>query len=157
MFAFNFFSSLLCFNFVYRRAVFFSSRPFIMLSLFQVSRCCDAFFLPPISHHNHVHPLLVPHTHPLPTPSSWMITTIFMFSQVVCEATQCTDANVRKAAYEAIWTIATLYYDRLQAYMQPLFELTLRTIREDQEDVALNAMEFWSSLCDEEVGLFSLL
>ncbi|CAN0342878.1 unnamed protein product, partial [Ectocarpus sp. 12 AP-2014] len=38
--------------------------------------------------------------------------------QVVCEATQCADANVRKAAYEAIWTIATLYYDRLQAYMQ---------------------------------------
>lgn len=37
--------------------------------------------------------------------------------------------------------------------MQPLFELTLRTIREDQEDVALNAMEFWSSLCDEEVRL----
>lgn len=58
---------------------------------------------------------------------------------------------MRKAAYEAIWTIATLYYDRLQAYMQPLFELTLRTIREDQEEVALNAMEFWSSLCDEEV------
>lgn len=76
---------------------------------------------------------------------------------MVCEATQCTDANVRKAAYEAIWTIATLYYDRLQAYMQPLFELTLKTIREDQEDVALNAMEFWSSLCDEEVGFGWLL
>ncbi|CAM9917727.1 unnamed protein product, partial [Laminaria digitata] len=73
--------------------------------------------------------------------------------QVVCEATQCTDSSVRKAAYEAIWTIATLYYDRLQAYMQPLFELTLRTIREDQEDVALNAMEFWSSLCDEELEI----
>lgn len=71
----------------------------------------------------------------------------------MCEATQCEDANVRKAAYEAIWTIATLYYDRLQAYMQTLFELTLKTIREDQEDVALNAMEFWSSLCDEEVGV----
>lgn len=38
--------------------------------------------------------------------------------------------------------------------MQPLFELTLRTIREDEDDVALNAMEFWSSLCDEEVRLF---
>lgn len=37
--------------------------------------------------------------------------------------------------------------------MQPLFELTLRTIREDQEEVALAAMEFWSSLCDEEVGV----
>lgn len=73
---------------------------------------------------------------------------------MVCEATQCADPSVRKAAYEAIWTIATLYYDRLQAYMQPLFELTLRTIREDQEDVALNAMEFWSSLCDEEVGVW---
>ena len=35
--------------------------------------------------------------------------------------------------------------------MQPLFELTLRTIKEDQEEVALAAMEFWSSLCDEEV------
>lgn len=76
---------------------------------------------------------------------------LFPFPQVVCETTQCEDANVRKAAYEAIWTIATLYYDRLQTYMQPLFQLTLRTIREDQEDVALNAMEFWSSLCDEEV------
>lgn len=38
-----------------------------------------------------------------------------------------------------------------QAYMQPLFELTLRTIKEDQEEVALNAIEFWSSLCEEEV------
>ncbi len=73
--------------------------------------------------------------------------------QVVCEATLCSDAGVRKAAYEAIWTIATLYYDRLQAYMKALFDLTLKTIREDQEDVALNAMEFWSSLCDEEVCL----
>lgn len=35
--------------------------------------------------------------------------------------------------------------------MQPLFELTLRTIKEDQEEVALNAIEFWSSLCEEEV------
>lgn len=70
---------------------------------------------------------------------------------MVCETTQCADADVRKAAYEAIWTIATLYYDRLQAYMQTLFELTLKTIREDQDEVALNAMEFWSSLCDEEV------
>ncbi|CAN0340668.1 unnamed protein product, partial [Discosporangium mesarthrocarpum] len=34
--------------------------------------------------------------------------------QVVCEATQCEDATVRMAAYEGIWTIATLYYDRLQ-------------------------------------------
>lgn len=37
-----------------------------------------------------------------------------LHSQVVCETTLCADANVRKAAYEAIWTIATLYYDRLQ-------------------------------------------
>ncbi|CAM9580768.1 unnamed protein product [Ascophyllum nodosum] len=73
--------------------------------------------------------------------------------QVVCETTQCADVEVRKAAYEAIWTIATLYYDRLQAYMQPLFELTLRTIKEDQEEVALAAMEFWSSLCDEELEI----
>lgn len=39
-----------------------------------------------------------------------------------------------------------------QAYMQPLYQLTLHTIQTDQEDVALNAMEFWSSLCDEEVS-----
>lgn len=82
----------------------------------------------------------------------WLLLSLSLH-QVVCEATQCTDPGVRKAAYEAIWTIATLYYDRLQAYMTALFELTLRTIREDQEDVALNAMEFWSSLCDEEVCL----
>lgn len=40
-----------------------------------------------------------------------------VFEQVVCEATQCEDYHVRKAAYEAIWTIATLYYDKLQVIL----------------------------------------
>lgn len=79
-----------------------------------------------------------------------------MILKTICDATQSADVNVRAAAYECIVQIAFQYYDKLQAYMQTLFQLTFTTIRTDEEKVAINAIEFWSTLCEEEMELNDL-
>jgi Karyopherin (importin) beta len=60
---------------------------------------------------------------------------------------------VRAAAYECISQIAFQYYDKLQEYMMTLFQLTTVAIENDEENVALQAIEFWSTLCEEEIDL----
>lgn len=79
-----------------------------------------------------------------------------MIMTTICEATQSADAEVRTAAYECIVQIAFQYYDKLQAYMQTLFQLTFQTIRSDEETVALQAIEFWSTVCEEEIELIEV-
>lgn len=77
--------------------------------------------------------------------------------RVVCEATQCPDVNVRIKAFECIATIAGLYYDKLPQYMDALFQLTATAIRSDDQRVGQQAIEFWSTLCDDEMDLMELL
>eukprot|EP00956_Cyclotella_meneghiniana_P015559 scaffold23871_cov73-Cyclotella_meneghiniana.AAC.2 len=79
-----------------------------------------------------------------------------MIMKTICEATQSPSAEVRTAAYECIVQIAFQYYDKLQAYMQTLFQLTFATIRSDEEMVALQAIEFWSTVCEEEIELIEV-
>lgn len=71
----------------------------------------------------------------------------------ICEATRSQDASVRTAAYECIALVASLYYEKLQDYMTTLYELTTETIRNDKEEVAKAAIEFWSSLAETEQEL----
>ncbi|KAL9179748.1 hypothetical protein ACHAXT_007718 [Thalassiosira profunda] len=79
-----------------------------------------------------------------------------MIMQTICDATTSPAANVRAAAYECIVQIAYQYYDKLQAYMQTIFSLTFATIRSDEEAVALQAIEFWSTLAEEEMELIDV-
>lgn len=76
-----------------------------------------------------------------------------MILTAICEATQSKDSGVRAAAYECIVQIACQYYDKLQDYMVTLFGLTTAAIDGDEEKVALQAIEFWSTLCEEEIDL----
>jgi importin subunit beta-1 len=76
-----------------------------------------------------------------------------MIMQTICEATQSTNVDVRAAAFECIVNIAYLYYDKLSAYMQALFQLTFASIKTDNEKVALQAIEFWCTICEEEINL----
>eukprot|EP00741_Cyanophora_paradoxa_P021338 tig00021348_g20597.t1 len=71
--------------------------------------------------------------------------------QVCCEATLATDPAVRVSAYECLVKIAALYYDKLAPYMQTLFNLTFKAIKSDDEAVGQQAVEFWSTVCDEEI------
>lgn len=73
--------------------------------------------------------------------------------QTICQATQSTDVDVRAASYECFVQIAFQYYDKLKDYMKVLFELTFKVIQSDEEKVALQAIEFWSTVCEEEMDI----
>eukprot|EP00435_Cladocopium_sp_Y103_P041747 s761_g11.t1 len=65
--------------------------------------------------------------------------------------------EVQIAAFECLVQIATEYYDFLMPYMNTLGLLTLETIKSAPEKVAIPAMEFWSTICDEELYLMDLV
>jgi len=74
--------------------------------------------------------------------------------QVVCEATQSEDVQVKVAALQCLVKIMSLYYQYMEAYMgQALFAITLEAMKAETDEVALQGIEFWSNVCDEEVDL----
>ncbi|XP_026426591.1 importin subunit beta-1-like [Papaver somniferum] len=73
--------------------------------------------------------------------------------RVVCEATLSPEVKIRQAAFECLVSISSTYYDKLAMYMQDIFNITAKAVREDEEPVALQAIEFWSSICDEEIDI----
>ncbi|KAI5568470.1 hypothetical protein POPTR_012G017500v4 [Populus trichocarpa] len=73
--------------------------------------------------------------------------------RVVCEATLSPEMKIRQAAYECLVSISSTYYEKLAPYMQDIFNITAKAVREDEEPVALQAIEFWSSICDEEIDI----
>ncbi|XWS48593.1 hypothetical protein CRYUN_Cryun13aG0089800 [Craigia yunnanensis] len=73
--------------------------------------------------------------------------------RVVCEATLSPEVRIRKAAFECLVSISSTYYEKLAPYIQDIFNITAKAVREDEEPVALQAVEFWSSICDEEIDI----
>ncbi|KAJ3682850.1 hypothetical protein LUZ60_013077 [Juncus effusus] len=73
--------------------------------------------------------------------------------KVVCETAISQEPDIRQAAFECLVSIASIYYGLLEPYMQTLFNLTANAIRSDEEQVALQAIEFWSTVCDEEISI----
>ncbi|XP_009351972.1 importin subunit beta-1 [Pyrus x bretschneideri] len=73
--------------------------------------------------------------------------------RVVCEATMSPEVKIRQAAFECLVSISSSYYEKLAPYIQDIFSITAKAVREDQEPVALQAIEFWSSICDEEIDI----
>ncbi|KAF4524310.1 hypothetical protein B566_EDAN005366, partial [Ephemera danica] len=74
--------------------------------------------------------------------------------EVVCEATQSTDSPVKVAALQCLVKIMSLYYQYMEPYMgQALFPITLEAMKSDTDEVALQGIEFWSNVSDEEMDL----
>lgn len=74
--------------------------------------------------------------------------------QVVCEATQSVDTRVRVAALQCLVKIMSLYYTHMEHYMGPaLFAITLEAMKSETDEISLQGIEFWSTVCDEEVDL----
>lgn len=74
--------------------------------------------------------------------------------QVVCEATQCSNDNVQVAALQNLVKIMSLYYQYMEAYMGPaLFAITLGAMKSENDQISLQGIEFWSTVCDEEADL----
>ncbi|KAI3517738.1 hypothetical protein L1887_16957 [Cichorium endivia] len=73
--------------------------------------------------------------------------------RVICEATLSPEVKIRQAAYECLVSISSSYYEKLAPYIQDIFNITAKAVKEDEEAVALQAIEFWSSICDEEIDI----
>lgn len=74
--------------------------------------------------------------------------------QVVCEATQAEDSRIQQGAFGCLNRIMALYYENMRFYMEKaLFGLTILGMKSEDEDVAKLAVEFWSSVCEEEISI----
>ena len=74
--------------------------------------------------------------------------------QVICEATQADDPRIQQGAYGCLNRIMGLYYDKMRFYMEKaLFGLTIQGMKSDEEDVAKLAVEFWCTVCEEEISI----
>ncbi|KAL9923916.1 importin subunit beta [Glossina fuscipes] len=74
--------------------------------------------------------------------------------EVVCEATQSSDSQVCVAALQCLVKIMSLYYQYMEPYMaQALFPITLEAMKSDNDQIALQGIEFWSNVSDEEIDL----
>ncbi|KAK4802551.1 hypothetical protein SAY86_000754 [Trapa natans] len=73
--------------------------------------------------------------------------------RVACEATLSPEVKIRQAAFECFVAISSTYYEKLAPYIQDIFNITAKAVKEDEEPVALQAIEFWSSICDEEIDI----
>ena len=61
---------------------------------------------------------------------------------------------MKVAALQCLVRIMSLYYQYMEAYMgQALFAITLDAMKSEMDEVALQGIEFWSNVCDEEVDL----
>lgn len=74
--------------------------------------------------------------------------------QVVCEATQSNENQLKVAALQNLVKIMSLYYQHMEEYMgRALFPISISAIKSDCDEVSLQGIEFWSSVCDEEMDL----
>ncbi|EYE98937.1 karyopherin beta [Aspergillus ruber CBS 135680] len=74
--------------------------------------------------------------------------------QVVCEATQADDLRVQAGAFGCLNRIMGSYYEKMRFYMEKaLFGLSIMGMKSEEEDVAKLAIEFWCTVCEEEIAI----
>lgn len=74
--------------------------------------------------------------------------------QVICEATQSDDSRIQSSAWGCLNRIMGLYYDKMSFYMEKaLFGLTIQGMKSEEEDVAKLSVEFWCTVCEEEIAI----
>ncbi|CCD22494.1 karyopherin beta NDAI_0A03370 [Naumovozyma dairenensis CBS 421] len=74
--------------------------------------------------------------------------------QVVCEATQANDTEIQAAAFGCLCKIMSLYYMYMKPYMeQAIYALTIATMASPNDKVASMTVEFWSTICEEEIDI----
>lgn len=74
--------------------------------------------------------------------------------QVICEASQNRDTKVKISSLQCLVKIVSLYYDHMETYMaRALFAITTESMRNEDDGVCLQGIEFWSNVCDEEYDL----
>lgn len=74
--------------------------------------------------------------------------------QVVCEATQAELPELQASAFGCLSKIMSLYYKHMSVYMEKaLYGLTVSGMHSPDDKVACMAVEFWSTVCEEEMDI----
>lgn len=73
--------------------------------------------------------------------------------QMICEATIAPDPRIRLAAYQNLVKVADIYYRYLGAYIQTIYQLTTQSFKDSDPQVAMQAIEFWTTIADVEIDL----
>lgn len=73
--------------------------------------------------------------------------------ETVYKAAKSADLAVNEAALMGLCKIGEHYYDKLPDFMQWLFEVTEQAIRSEHDAIALQGIEFWNTIADEEIAL----
>ena len=60
--------------------------------------------------------------------------------RAVCEASQSPEVKIRERSFECFASIADLYYNHLQPYIETIFQLSLTAIKTDSPTVGLMAI-----------------
>jgi importin subunit beta-1 len=63
---------------------------------------------------------------------------------MVCQATTAQDVRIRIGAFSCLHEIAAGYYAKLPPYMPEIFNISVKAINGDEEDVALQVC--WAGL-----------
>ena len=71
----------------------------------------------------------------------------------ICEATQRSNKEEKKIAFECMVRIADCHYERLPRYMQTLYQLTSTAILSEDEEIAIQALNFWESITTIEIDI----
>ncbi|GLI60678.1 hypothetical protein VaNZ11_002880 [Volvox africanus] len=72
---------------------------------------------------------------------------------VVCKCTLASSQPMRVAAFQCLQQIADNYYSKLQSYMTELYGLSTKSIKDDEDEVATQAIEFWSTVAEYELDM----
>jgi importin subunit beta-1 len=72
-----------------------------------------------------------------------------IFSLIINQLITSND-NIKKISFEILEILVKRYYKIVNKYISLIFDLTLTTFKYGKEEVSLKAIEFWSTLADEE-------
>ncbi|KAI8593942.1 armadillo-type protein [Geranomyces variabilis] len=74
---------------------------------------------------------------------------------IVCASTTNPTPAVQAAAFECLVKIMSLYYDYMEAYMPTLVPISVNGLRSETEEIAIQAVEFWSTVCEVEADIIA--
>ena len=76
--------------------------------------------------------------------------------RAVCNATQSRNTQISVVGLQCLVKIMSLYYQYMDRYMSvALYAITTTAMKSENDDIALQGIEFWSNVCDEEIQLAS--
>ena len=78
-----------------------------------------------------------------------------LIMQMILSTTVVDNEQIRMASYLCLCQMARLYYIYLEEFILDIFNLTGTAITKESENVALQAIEFWSTIAEMEVEIVS--